>query len=305
MGPAECAERSAALVVDMARRVGLKAQNQNANLNLQITIPPKIFPAPLRIPPGRSKISTGLILWFCRSNSQCRAGSHKTIDDGICYEYASKMQASNCFFYAFHVSTHFLHHIFQNSCSCSSGEHIFAKRLQAILIKIHFFDPQTASIRAFFVIVFALFALLAVPIAIFSLHARIKILLLAAVPCIFRPQSPVSKNECMHRCNNFVNFVYDLLFSLCLPCFEHFFLQSIILFSENMLPALGGKHDFESGTKAKSWKMCLLGPPIMPVCTLFAPLIATWNLQNPLEKCVFFVYSPSSEAIFSIVCFIA
>ena len=102
-----------------------------------------------------------------------------------------------------------------------------------------FFDPQTASIGAFFAIVFSLFALLAVPIAIASLHARIKILLLAAVPCIFRPQSPVNKNECMHRCNNFVNFVYDLLFSLCLPCFEHLFLQNIILFSEKMLPALG------------------------------------------------------------------
>ena len=159
--------------------------------------------------------------------------------------------------------------------------------------------------RAFFVIVFALFALLAVPIAIFSLHARIKILLLAAVPCIFRPQSPVSKNECMHRCNNFVNFVYDLLFSLCLPCFEHLFLQKNILFTKNMLPALGGKHDFESGTKAKSWKMCLLSPPIMPVCTLFAPLIATWNLQNPLQKCVVLVYNPFSEATFNIVCFIA
>ena len=72
-----------------------------------------------------------------------------------------------------------------------------------------------------------------------------------------------------------------------------------------MLPALGGKHDFESGTKAKSWKMCLLGPPIMPVCTLFTQLIATWNLQIPLEKCVFFVYSPFSESTFSIVCFIA
>ena len=72
-----------------------------------------------------------------------------------------------------------------------------------------------------------------------------------------------------------------------------------------MLPALGGKHDFESGTKAKSRKLCVLGPPIMPLCTLFALLIATWNLQSPLEKCVFFVYSPFSEAIFSIVCFIA
>ena len=162
-----------------------------------------------------------------------------------------KLQTASFMLFMFQLT--FCITFFQKCCSCSSGGNTFAKRLHVILIKkIHFFDPQTASIRAFFVIVFALFALLAVPIAIFSLHARIKILLLAAVPCIFRPQSPVSKNECMHRCNNFVNFVYDLLFSLCLPCFEHLFLQNIILFSENMLPALGGKHDFESGTKAKS-----------------------------------------------------
>ena len=163
------------------------------------------------------------------------------------------MQASSCLFYAFHASTHFLHHNFSKlSFLLVRGTHFCKTASSDFNQKFHFFDPQTASRRAFFVIVFALFALLAAPIAIFSLHARIKILLLAAVPCIFRPRSPVSKNECMHRCNNFVNFVYDLLFSLCLPCFEHVFLQKIILFSENMLPAVGGKHDLESGTKAKS-----------------------------------------------------
>ena len=215
------------------------------------------------------------------------------------------MQASNCFFYAFHVSTHFLHHIFAKMLFLLERGAYFCKTTSSDFNqKIHFFDPQTASIRAFFVIVFAHFALLAVPIAIFSLRALFKILLLAAVPCIFRPQSPVSKNECMHRCNNFVNFVYDLLFSLCLPCFEHLFLQNVVLFSENMLPALGGKHDFESGTNADSWKICFLGPPIRPVCPLFAPSIAAWNLQNPLEKCVFSVYGPFWEAIFTIVCFI-
>ena len=45
------------------------------------------------------------------------------------------MQASNCFFYASHVSTHFLHHNFQKCCSCFGGGHIFAKRLQTNLIK--------------------------------------------------------------------------------------------------------------------------------------------------------------------------
>ena len=146
----------------------------------------------------------------------------------------------------------FASHFFKNVVPAQRGTHFCKTTSSNFNQNFQIFDPQTASIRAFFAIVFALFALFAVPIAICSLHARIKILLLAAVPCIFRPQSPVSKNECMHRCNNFVNFVYDLLFSLCLPCFEHLFLQNIILFSENMLPALGGKHDFESGTKAKS-----------------------------------------------------
>ena len=163
------------------------------------------------------------------------------------------MQVSSCLFYAFHASTHFLHRIFSKLLFLlKRGTHFCKTTSNDFNQKIHFCDPQTASRRAFFVIVFALFALLPVPIAICSLHARIKILLLAAVPCIFRPPRPVSKNECMHRCNNFVNFVYDLLFSLCLPCFDDLFLQNIVLFSENMLPALGGKHDFESNTKAKS-----------------------------------------------------
>ena len=163
------------------------------------------------------------------------------------------MQASNCFFYAFHVSTHFLHHIFPKLLFLlERGTHFCKTTSNDFNQQIHFFDPQAASIKAFFVNVFALFALLAVPIAIFSLHARIKILLLAAVPCIFRPQRPVGKNECMHRCNNFVNFVYDLLFSLCNASNTFSVLQSLILFSENMSSAIGGKHYFKSGTKAKS-----------------------------------------------------
>ena len=133
-----------------------------------------------------------------------------------------KLQTASFMLFMFQLT--FCITFFQNCCSCSSGGHIFAKRLQAMLIKkFTLLSPKRPQEEHLFIIVFALFALLAVPIPILSLHARIKILLLAAVPCIFRPQSPVSKNECMHRCNNFVNFVYDLLFSLCLPCLEHLF----------------------------------------------------------------------------------
>ena len=72
-----------------------------------------------------------------------------------------------------------------------------------------------------------------------------------------------------------------------------------------MLASLGGKHGFESGMKARSWNMCLLGPTNDPICTHFASSFAVWNLQNPLEKFLFLVYGSFSEAIFSIVCFIA
>ena len=127
---------SAALAVGMARRVGLKAQKSECQSQSADHKPPSYLPpAHLRIPPGHPKPTIHLIFWFCKNNSQCRAGSKTLIDAGSCYEFASKMQASNCFFYAFHVSTHFMHHFYQKCCSCSSGGHIFAKRLQAILIK--------------------------------------------------------------------------------------------------------------------------------------------------------------------------
>ena len=112
-GPAECAERSAALAVGMARRVGPKAQKSECQSQSADHKPPSYLPpAHLRIPPGHPKTIQGLILWFCKNNSQCRAGSHITRNAGIGYEFASKMWVSNCFFYAFHASTHFLHHMF-------------------------------------------------------------------------------------------------------------------------------------------------------------------------------------------------
>ena len=41
-----------------------------------------------------------------------------------------------------------------------------------------------------------------------------------------------------------------------------------------MIPALGGKHNFESCCNAKSWNKCLSGPPVTWISTIFAPLTA-------------------------------
>ena len=120
--------------------------------------PSYLPPAHLRIPPGHPKPTIHLILRFCKNNSQCRAGSKTLNDTGSCYEYASKMQASSCLFYAFHVSTHCLHHIFSKMLFLlGPGTHFCKTTSSDFNQKFHFFDPQTASTKAFFVIVFALF----------------------------------------------------------------------------------------------------------------------------------------------------
>ena len=144
----------------------------------------------------------------------------------IGYEFASKMQASRCLFHDFYDLTHFLHHIFSKLLFLPRRGAQFCKAISCPFDwKFYVFDPQTASIRAFFVIWFALFVVLAVPIAIFSLHALFKILLLAAVRCVFRPQSPVSKNDRMHHTYMFVDFLCHRLFFLPFHCFTHHLLQ--------------------------------------------------------------------------------
>ena len=49
-------------------------------------------------------------------------------------------------------------------------------------------------------------------------------------------------------------------------------------------PAFVENHDFESGTKVKSWKVCSLGPPVRLVCTLFEQLFALRKLPNKFGK---------------------
>ena len=117
------------------------------------------------------------------------------------------MQASGCLFHDFNDLTHFPHHIFSKKCfSLQWGAHFRKTTSSTFDHFFHFFPPQTASKRAFFPIVFALFALLAVPIPIFSLFEPFGILIFAHYLCIFSLRSPVSKNDRMHHTYIFVNF---------------------------------------------------------------------------------------------------
>ena len=106
----------------------------------------------------------------------------------------------------------------------------------------------------------------------------------------------------MHSTCHFMNFVCNLLFSLCISCFTHHFLQLYVICFEKLLPALVGEHDFQKCMNVKSCQKQLLSPSNRTDYTYFEAVYERWNSQNRCEKCVFLVYVPSLEALFAPMC---
>ena len=102
-----------------------------------------------------------------------------------------------------------------------------------------------------------------------------------------------SINDCMHHTFNFLNFVCYLPSSSCLQYSTHMFFVFFPIFFTNLLPALVGEHDFESCMYVKSWKNVLLNTPGYPKNAKLGALIASKNLQIPLEKQAFLVHGLS------------
>ena len=123
-----------------------------------------------------------------------------------------------------------------------------------------------------------------------------------STPVLFSPPSPFCKNDGMHSTCHFMNFVCNLLFSLCISCFTHHFLQLVYHFFENLLPALVGEHDFQKCMNVKSCQKQLLSPSNRTDYTYFGAVYGTWNLQNRWGKCVSLVHVPSLETLFAPVC---
>ena len=100
----------------------------------------------------------------------------------------------------------------------------------------------------------------------------------------FAPRAPSAKNKSVHRCNNFVNFVYDLLFSLCLPCFEHVFANYHLIFWK-YVPRPRWEAWFWKRHKSKIMKHMPLRPSnyacMHPFCTIYCNLkFAKFNWKN-------------------------
>ena len=73
----------------------------------------------------------------------------------------------------------------------------------------------------------------------------------SSTPVLFSPPSPFCKNDGMHSTCHFMNFVCNLLFSLCISCFTHHFLPLVchLFWKISFSPSLGNlilKIDFAS-----------------------------------------------------------
>ena len=84
-----------------------------------------------------------------------------------------------------------------------------------------------------------------------------------------------------------VHFVCHLLFHFCLHCSTLPFRQHFSRFLRKVLPALSGKHSFESCLDAKSSKKSLLALPFRWKSAILDPQLARGSLHNPWEKSKF------------------
>ena len=86
----------------------------------------------MRIPPGRPKMTTRLILWFSKNTSGCRAKCKITVLDGSWYVLALKMSFAKCILAEFFARMHFVFIFLQKCAPRSSGKDIFENQLWAI-----------------------------------------------------------------------------------------------------------------------------------------------------------------------------
>ena len=172
------------------RRHGTACRIQTQQIRMPISIcrsqtpqnPPQ---RPCAFRPAIQKHANPWFLWFSFRSALAEPNAKKTVLDGSWCEYASRMQASRCLFHDFHALTHFPHHFFSKLCFLPTRGAQFCKTASSNFDQnFYFFHPQTASKRACVIILFAHIALLAVPIAIFSLFDPFKILIIAHDLCI-------------------------------------------------------------------------------------------------------------------------
>ena len=162
-----------------------------------------------------------------------------------------------------------------------SGEHNFAKRVLAFPIKhITFLHPKRLQRGSFLPFLLALVALLAVQLAIFPLPGLYKKGRWLESHAHFAYKAP-SATTIARITPASLWILYAIHCFLCIFTVSYtLFFSNSHIFGKKTLPALGGKHDFESGCSAKSWNKCHSGPANNRISAIFAPLIAPWFFQK-------------------------
>ena len=111
-----------------------------------------------------------------------------------------------------------------------------------------------------------------------------------STPVLFSPPSPVCKNDSMHSTCNFVNFVCNLLFSLCFSCFTHPFLPiRCHLFLKNSFPPSLGSMILKTALRQNHARKSFPGPPFARITPIFRLFIAL-GICKIVGKSVYFLF---------------
>ena len=212
------------------------------------------------------------------------------------------MQASRCIFHDFYDLTHFSHNIFWKKCFSPSWEAHFWKTTSNTFDQTyHFFDPQTASKWADFVIIARSCCSVARSVRYVFASCPLQKQPVARLPCCFRLQAPFAKTMvCIALAILWISYAiccFFMHFMLYTPLSSTFFVN----FSENQLPASVGEYDSQKCMHVKLCQKQLLRPSNRTDYTYFGAVSGTWNLQNRWGTCVFPAYGSSLEALFAII----
>ena len=102
----------------------------------------------------------------------------------------------------------------------------------------------------------------------------------SSTPVLFSPPSPFCKNDGMHSTCHFMNFVCNLLSSLCISCFTHPLLQLVCPFFWKNASRPRWEAWFSKMHECNIMPKHLLRPSNRRDYTYFGAVYGTWNLQK-------------------------
>ena len=185
----------------------------------------------------------------------------------------------------------FASHFFKNVLPAYTGNMILQNDFKQFQSKFSLFWPPNGLHKSYFCHFCSLLSSLGSFGSLFFRSVPPSKFWLWPMTCAFLASRALSaKNECMHRCNNFVNFVYDLQFSLCHSWFKHLFLQNIHHFSKKCFPPSVGSMILKAAQKQNHETYASWALQFGAVCTCSGTIYCSSIFTISIEKTYIFVY---------------